>query len=175
MVPGGESWILAWSGIWVDYLNLDIMILNVQIGQHHKLHGICKQLQKESTREDASLHLYCTNHSGLLKDINTIPGFSDHHIVVADYDNQACCTAKQRRPIRQWARPDLHTTRMEMDAVRSDFMNSHMERNVETNYGELCSYIDELISKHAPSELPLSRRSIPQKIPNICRMCHTLQ
>lgn len=42
------------------------------------------QLQRIPTRLDAILDLYCTNKPGLLKSINTVPGFSDHDLIVVD-------------------------------------------------------------------------------------------
>ena len=40
------------------------------------------QLQRSTTLEDAILDLFCTNISGLIKNIDTIPGISAHNGVI---------------------------------------------------------------------------------------------
>ena len=44
------------------------------------------QLQRNPTREGALLDLIGTNKSGLVKSVHTIPGISDHDIIVLDAD-----------------------------------------------------------------------------------------
>ena len=44
------------------------------------------QLQRNPTKKGALLDLIGTNKSGLVKSVNTIPGISDHDIIVLDAD-----------------------------------------------------------------------------------------
>ena len=44
------------------------------------------QIQPDATRESCILDLYFTNKPGLIKSHNTIPGISDHHMIVVDSD-----------------------------------------------------------------------------------------
>ena len=49
------------------------------LNEHH-----IEQLQREPTRESALLDLFCTNRPSLVTSMDTIPGISDHNIVVVD-------------------------------------------------------------------------------------------
>ena len=44
------------------------------------------QIQKDFTRNDKILDLLCTNKPDLFSDICSIPGISDHEIILADCD-----------------------------------------------------------------------------------------
>lgn len=48
-----------------------------------------EQMQQDTTRQDASLDLYCTNRPGLVLSSNTVPGISDHNIIVVDSNVKA--------------------------------------------------------------------------------------
>ena len=43
-----------------------------------------KQMQREPTRGQNLLDLFCCNKPSLIKSINSIPGISDHNIVLSD-------------------------------------------------------------------------------------------
>ena len=49
---------------------------------------------REPTREHSVLDLFCSNKPGLVKSVNTVPGVSDHDVVVADCDIRARFTRK---------------------------------------------------------------------------------
>ena len=48
--------------------------------------GGLKQMQREPTRGQNLLDLFCCNKPSLIKFINSIPGISDHNIVLADWN-----------------------------------------------------------------------------------------
>ena len=54
------------------------------------------QMQKEPTRESSILDLYLTNKPGLVKHNTTIPGISDHHMVVVDSDVKPSSTGNNQ-------------------------------------------------------------------------------
>ena len=45
-----------------------------------------EQIQMNTTRENNNLDLFFTNHPSLVKSCNTIPGISDHDMVVVDIE-----------------------------------------------------------------------------------------
>ena len=45
-----------------------------------------QQIQREPTRAQNILYLFCCNKPSLIKTCISIPGISDHSIVIADYD-----------------------------------------------------------------------------------------
>ena len=54
----------------------------IDIAHDHELH----QFQRDPTRLDRTLELFFINKPGLVKATNTIPGVSDHNIIVAACD-----------------------------------------------------------------------------------------
>ena len=70
-----------------------------EAGQH--------QLQRSSTREDAILDLFCTNKPALIKNIDTIPGISDHDgVIIVDTAVRAQLNKKPQRKVPIWKRAD---------------------------------------------------------------------
>ena len=76
-----------------------------------KLHSILseaglKQMQKEPTRGHNLLDLFCCNKPSLVKSITSIPGISDHNIVLADCKLKPSIITKPQRKIYQWSKAD---------------------------------------------------------------------
>ena len=73
------------------------------------------QMQKEPTRESSILDLYLTNKPGPVKHNTTIPGISDHHMVVVDSDVKPTINRKQPRKIFKFSKADW--TKVSQDTV----------------------------------------------------------
>ena len=58
-----------------------------------------KQIQREPTRDQNLLDLFCCNKPSLIKSINSIPGISDHNIVLADCKLKPSIITKPQRNI----------------------------------------------------------------------------
>ena len=65
-----------------------------------------KQMQKEPTRGQNLLDLFCCNKPSLVKSITSIPGISDHNIVLADCKLKPSIITKLQRKIYQWSKAD---------------------------------------------------------------------
>jgi hypothetical protein len=120
-----------------------------------------EQLQREPTRGEAVLDLYCTNRPGLIKSLNTVPGISDHNIILADSDLQAKLTKKPKRCIKQWSKADWDTIRSETTAYRDEFLTNYQQRDVETNYNDFCNHINNVTTKHVPTKTRGTRWNVP--------------
>ena len=63
---------------------------------------VLTQCQKDPTKQNSGLDLFCANKAGLVKSTSTIPGISDHDIIAADCDIrllvQYMCFLKQTGP-----------------------------------------------------------------------------
>ena len=77
-----------------------------------------EQIQREPTREQAVLDLYCTNHPGLVKSNNTAPGISDHNIIIVDSSIRAQQPKKPKRTIKQWSKVDWEAVKEESSKFR---------------------------------------------------------
>ena len=65
-----------------------------------------QQMQREPTRGQNLLDLFCCNKPSLVKACMSIPGISGHSIVLADCDLKATINKKPPRKIYQWSKSD---------------------------------------------------------------------
>ena len=77
-------------------------------------------MQEEPTRQDNTLDLYFTTNPSLVKNCATVPGLSDHAIVVVDSDTkpQYCTTPRRKHFLfgkADW--PSLKTKFLELSAI----------------------------------------------------------
>ena len=66
--------------------------------------NLLEQQVREWTRVKSILNLFCTNKPGLVKSCYSIPGISDHEVVLTDCDVRAQITKKVPHKIFQWSR-----------------------------------------------------------------------
>ena len=70
-----------------------------------------KQMQREPTRGQNLLDLFCCNKPSLVKSIASIPGISDHNIVLADCKLKPSIITRPQRKIYQWSKADWRSLR----------------------------------------------------------------
>ena len=110
--------------------------------------------------------------------IDTVPGISDHDIVVVDTKIKARLTKKPRRLVKQWSKADWDTIRKETTTFRDKFLSEYQERDVDTNYNDFQQHVEDMLDKHVPtklSKLSSSRKNVPWLTPTIRRMCRKKQ
>ena len=134
-----------------------------------------EKLQREPTRGEAVLDLYCTNRPGLVKCTTTAPGISDHHIIVVDSSIKLQSAKKPRRRVHQWSKANWDAIREETTQFGADFLNRHSERDLEENYAELNSHVQHMMDKHIPTKLTRSSREVPWITQATRRMCRKKQ
>ena len=64
------------------------------------------QMQRDPTRGQNLLDLFCCNKPSLVKSCISIPGISDHSIVLADCDLKTPITNKPQRRVYRWSKAD---------------------------------------------------------------------
>ena len=133
------------------------------------------QCQKDPTREDSVLDLFCTNKPGLVKSTSTIPGISDHDIIAADCDISARHTRKAPRKIHMFPKADWTKLKEESKIFCDDFLQRHVVRSVEENYSALKQHLTDIINKYIPSRTSSSRFNLPWMITTLRRMCRKKQ
>ena len=65
-----------------------------------------QQIQREPTRGQNLLDLFCCNKHSLVKACISIPDISDHSIVLADCDLKATINKKPPKKDYQWSKAD---------------------------------------------------------------------
>ena len=89
-------------------------------------------MQREPTRGQNLLDLFCCNKPSLIKSINSIPGISDHNIVLADCNLKPSIITKPQRKIYQWSKADWHSVREQTVVFAENYLASAIQHPPET-------------------------------------------
>ena len=120
-----------------------------------------KQMQREPTRGQNLLDLFCCNKPSLIKSINSIPGISDHNIVLADCKLKPSIITKPQRKIYQWSKADWRSIREQTVVFAENFLASASTRNINENYNTFKEYLEEIMSSKIPTKLSSKRFKLP--------------
>ena len=93
-----------------------------------------QQMQREPTRGQNLLDLFCCNKPSLVKACISIPGISDHSIVLADCDLKATINKKPPRKVYQWSKEDWQLIKERTVIFAKQFMALALTRTVKENY-----------------------------------------
>ena len=123
-------------------------------------HFHLEQMQREPTRLNNTLDLWLTNKPlGLpVKQCNSIPGISDHDIVLTDSDFKAKINKKAPHKIHLWAEADWDN---QTSIFSNNFLDKFNSRTVKPNYQEFSNHIKKVIIEHVPSKITSSRTNLP--------------
>ena len=131
------------------------------------------QMHREPTREDRLLDLFFTNKPNLVKASRTIPGLSDHEIVMVDSDIKAHINIQDPRHIRLWSKEIGKKIKDEASDFRLKFLDNIGNYSVNANYVKFKNFINGIINKHVPTRAMRSPKHnlpwITQKIRRMCR------
>ena len=131
-----------------------------------------QQLQRENTREDAVLDLFCTNNPSLVKAIDTIPGISDHDgIILVDMYLKAQINKKPQRRIPVWSKANWEAMKIETTDFCKEFMHGCEDRSIEANWKLFSDHLKCTQSKHIPSKLTSTRYNVPWLSGKVKKMC----
>ena len=130
-----------------------------------------KQMQREPTRGQNLLDLFCCNKPSLVKSITSIPGISDHNIVLADCKLKPSIITKPQRKIYQWSKADWHSLREQTVVFAEDFLASATTRSVNENYIKFRTYLEEVMENKIHSKLSSKRFKLPWFNRELKRLC----
>ena len=135
------------------------------ISDHH-----LTQMQREPTRLDNILDLYCTNKPGLVKYYTTIPGLSDHEAIIVDSDLKPEYTKKTPRKVYSYSKADWTSIKQEMNDFTTGYLESLPSLSVEDGWSMFKTKLQSTIDKYIPSRMTSSRQHLPWITPTIRRM-----
>jgi len=118
-------------------------------------------MQRDATREDRVLDLFCTNKPSLVKAMTTVPGISDHDAIVTDCDVKPAYVKKKPRSIFLFSKANW--SEMKSDALKfaSEFMGKCADLSVEQNWSSLKDHIATSMVNHIPSKITSKRQNLP--------------
>ena len=135
------------------------------------------QMQREDTREDAILELFCTNKSSLVNSIHTIPGISDHDgIILADMSIKAVVNKKPPRKAPIWSKAKWSEMKDETVDFVSEFLADKStgfdNRSVQENWDMFCDHLKHVQrEENLPTRTTSARYHLPWLTAEIKKMC----
>ena len=130
-----------------------------------------KQMQREPTRGQNLLDLFCCNKPSLVKSITSIPGISDHNIVLADCKLKPSIITKPQRKIYQWSKADWRSVREQTVVFAEDFLASATIGSVNENYIKFRTHLEKVMENKIPSNLSSKRFKLPWFNRELKRLC----
>ena len=106
----------------------------------------------------------------------SIPDISDHDIVLTDWSIKPLINKQEPRRIHLWKREDLDKLKTEAVKFKEPFLSLAGSRSVNDNFNYFKSFIDQLTSKHVPTQLlRANTKHLPWITQAIRRMCKRKQ
>ena len=165
----------------IDWQTNSVKTGGNQIQLHQELLNIMnefglEQMQMKPTREGNILDLYLTNNPSLVKSCETIPGLSDHDMLVVDSDLKPNYSKPKRRKIFIYKRADMEKIKQEMSELSSKITSIAYE-SINKMWEKFKKGIFEIMEKNIPSKLTSSRQNLPwinNKLRRIIKKKHKL-
>ena len=133
-------------------------------------------MQRLPTRLDWIFDLFCVNKPGLLRYTNTIPGISNHMIIVADMDLKPQCSKKKPRKVYVYSKANWESVRRDINNFTEQYyIQEHPRRSVNENWNIFKVKLHETIDRYIPSRKTSSRNHLPWINTSICRMMRKKQ
>ena len=112
-----------------------------------------QQMQREPTRGQNLLDLFCCNKPLLVKACISILGISDHSIVLVDCDLKATINKKPPRKVYQWSKADWQLIKEQTVIYAKQFLALALTRTVKENYTVFIEYMEGILAINIPSKL----------------------
>ena len=100
----------------------------------------------------------------------SIPGISDHSIVLADCDLKATINKKTPRKVYQWSKADWQLIKEHTVILAKQFLALALTRTVKENYTVFIEYMEEILAVNIPSKLSNSWYNLPWMNRNLKRL-----
>jgi exonuclease III len=135
-----------------------------QVNHHQELIEIIEdsgmeQLQLKPSRENYILDLFLTNQPSLVKSCNTIPGISDHNMIIVDTDLKTRYNKPKRREINIFKKASWDQIKTDIIALGTRIIQS--KTSVEEKWTELKNGINNTLVLNVPKKLTPNRHNLP--------------
>ena len=122
----------------------------------------CEQMVNFPTRVNNILDIFCTNRPSLVDRISTVPGLSDHDIVLVDTNILPARQKPVKRKIFLWKRADKSSMSDDLKQFTAEFVHAN-STNTEVNtlwttFKQTCI---ESVNKYVPSKYTSTRFNQP--------------
>ena len=123
-------------------------------------HGL-SQVHDQPTRDNNLLDLVFTNNPSIVKTSSSVPGISDHAMVVTDIDIIPQNIKQKPRKIYIFSKANLDNIFDDMDQLSSEFTNSPASSSMEELWDTFKTGVEQSIDKNIPTKVCKNRKSLP--------------
>ena len=124
--------------------------------------ALLTQIHEEPTRMSNILDITFVSNPSLLKSSKSIPGISDHHMVVADFVTVPQRTKPLKRSVFKFQKADWDKIKTDMDLARSEIENMYAT-NATVN--ELWEFFKSKLKRSIETHIPTSSLCKKGKLP----------
>ena len=117
-----------------------------------------EQMQTNTTRENNNLDLFFTNHPSLVKSCDTIPGISDHDMVVVDIELKPHYNRPKRREIFTYKKANWEEIRNSISSRGQEIIEEN--EHIEGKWQKFKSCINEIVNQYVPKRLTSKRHNL---------------
>ena len=129
------------------------------------------QTQHKQTWGDNVLDLCFTTIPDQIKEVDVVPGISDHDAVIIELDTAVKYCRKPPRLVYLYKKGDMDGVRKELEDFKDSFLESEpLKKGVEENWNMLKQAIFNAMEKHIPQKKLSSRQHVPWMTSTIKRM-----
>ncbi|CAG2208939.1 unnamed protein product [Mytilus edulis] len=148
----------------IDWNNNTVKSGKPQVKHHQELLEFIEefgmeQLQLKPSRENNILDLFLTNHPSLVKSCNTLPGISDHNMLVLDTDLKPQYNKPKSREIYVYKKANWEEIKADVIKFGADIINSNT--SVEDKWTNLKNGIETTLKLNVPRKITNKRHNLP--------------
>ena len=129
-----------------------------------------QQLVDTPTRGENILDLFCTNNPTLVSKVSTIPGLSDHSIVLVESTIRPKVSKVQPRNITLYKKADWEGFKASMSKFKEHVLLNKCKYDVESLWSDLKQHIEDGIKQHIPSKRVSGKNKLPWVTVDIKRL-----
>ena len=123
-------------------------------------HGLT-QVHNQPTRQDNILDLVFTNNSSLIKSSNSIPGISDHAMVVTDSDVKPLYNRQKSRKVYLFSKANWDEINQSCVNLSTKINIMANTNNINTLWETFKTEINTAMETHIPSKIFKNKNSVP--------------
>lgn len=135
------------------------------------------QVNFQPTRERNILDLLFVTSPDLVESVPTVPGMSDHEVIIANIDTKAKINKKTSRFVDLYSKANWQNLKHDLDLYQQEFFSSNpSEKSVQENWDSLKDVVSKVTKDHIPQKkisgrwnLPYMTRELKRKIRKKCR------
>ena len=124
--------------------------------------ALLSQIHHEPTRQSNILDLTFVSNPSLVKTSRTVPGISDHNMVVSDIDTVPQKSKSVKRKVYRYHKADWDNIRSDMNTLTDEIQKLYEENTSANDLWETFKLgLKKSIEKHIPSSIAKSNRKLP--------------